>query len=29
VMLGGDTLAREQAPLDVAAFLKAVIEGGK
>ena len=29
VMLGGDTLAREQAPLDVAAFLKAVIEEGK
>lgn len=29
VMLGGDALAREQAPLDVAAFLKAVIEEGK
>lgn len=29
VMLGGDAQAREQGPLDVAAFLKAVVEGDK
>lgn len=28
-MLGGDTLGREQAPLDVAAFLNSVFDGGQ
>jgi len=29
VMLGGDTLGREQSPLDVAAFLKSVFDSGQ